>query len=162
MWYGHCPLPFWGMAGPVPLVSMAIFPPWGGPQPLLRGMHPLALEAVGRRVASESPGGNPSSASSSGRPWGSGCRHLPGFCFCSKAWTNPGLAQDYAVATGSPVLHVCFSDFRFADCFALYTAKAHTWPGSDKLGKKEGMEGGRQGRREWREPFAGFQSLSHA
>ena len=107
-------------------------------------------------------GGNPSSASSSGRPWGSGCRHLPGFCFCSKAWTNPGLAQDYAVATGSPVLHVCFSDFRFADCFALYTAKAHTWPGSDKLGKKEGMEGGTQGRREWREPFAGFQSLSHA
>ena len=37
LWYGHCPFPFWGMAGPVPLVSMAIFPPWGGPQPLLKG-----------------------------------------------------------------------------------------------------------------------------
>ena len=31
----------------------------------------------------------------------------------------------------------------------MYTVKAHMWPGSDKLGKKEGVEGGRQGRR-WR------------
>lgn len=152
-----------GGSWPCPLVSMAPFPPGGGAQPLLlRGMHPLALEAGGRRVASESPGGNPSSATSSGRPWGSECHHLPDFCFCSKAWTSAGLAQDSAMAIGRPVLPVSFSHFRSADCSALYAAKAHTWPGSDKLGKKEGTEGGRQGRREREEPSAGFQSLSCA